>query len=401
MRHSVLTILLTPPGLQMQSFVAINEVAIRTAGVKEGRCVAIRSLGMRRFLTSSAMSTEIGVVFNRPNDRLWLLRIREWARDNGELFGKIGTPSVTPMGSTDDALAWRAERPHERLVITFGFGPNQVCVADPLATGEPIIVSEADPDAADTSPADNPPHVAGAVVCGDVRPVLRKTLIRMALRKKYEIRPPRNETEYADYFALRYTVWKQQGFLRRECEDSRLPWEVDFWDRTAMPICAIGPNGKVVGCVRLVKSHGAEEEPYVSRINELLAQANDPVLLKLFKFPNAPTEPFDILPEFPGFRSYYRKLLTSRLRLAEVGRVVVHPDYRGQSLSEVLVDTAISVAQSKSYSWLFLACRLELVPLYQMCGFKAVEGMTSEKFTNIPLPSIVMERPLTLAGAVN
>ncbi len=349
------------------------------------------------------MSTEIGVVFNRPNDRLWLLRIREWARDNGTLFGKIGTPSFTPINSTDVALAWRAERPHERLVVTFGFGPDYIheCREIAQATGEPIIASDSDPDCVDIAGPQEVPHVAGAVYCRDVRPVLRKTLIRMALRKKYQIRPPQTESELADYFALRYGVWKQQGFLRRECEAANVKWEVDFWDRTALPICAVAPNGKVVGCVRLVKSHGAEEEPYVSRIGELLVQANDPVLIKLFKFPHAPTEPFDILPEFPGFRSYYRKLLQARLRIAEVGRVVVHPDYRGQSLSEALVDHAIGIAQSKAYSWLFLACRMELVPLYELCGFKAIPGLTSERFTNIPIPSLVMERPLSSPGAIN
>lgn len=350
------------------------------------------------------MSIEIGVVFNRPNDRLWLLRIREWARDNDALTRKIGAiPSITPINSTNDALEWRAERPDERLVTMIGFRPNQITVPDEFVQGggQPLIVSDPDWEGPDTSVPGRFPNITGAIFCRDIIPVLRKTLIQMALRRKFEIRPPQNEAEFIGYFSLRYQVWKQSGFLRSECEKTTQKWEVDFWDRTALPLCAIAPNGNVIGCVRLVKTHGAEEEPYVSKINEILLRASDPVLIDLFKFPNVPTEPFDILFEFRGFRAYYRKLLRARLRVAEIGRVVVHPDYRGQSLSEVLVDTAISAAQSSAFSWLFLACRMELVPLYELSGFRSIPGLTSEKFINIPIPSVVMERRLTSAGASN
>jgi predicted GNAT family N-acyltransferase len=79
-------------------------------------------------------------------------------------------------------------------------------------------------------------------------------------------------------------------------------------------------------------------------------------------------------------------------RVAEIGRVAVDPDHRGRFLSEAIVDTAVSVAQKRAVSSVFLACSSELAFLYERCGFRVVPNVTSEKFFNIPIPSIVMEK---------
>jgi predicted GNAT family N-acyltransferase len=344
---------------------------------------------------AEVMGAEIGVVFNRPNDRLWLLQIRQWMSANGASLEKLGIKApVQPLSSPDDALCWRAERPAERLLVTFGFNRSEIESHQQfgISSGEPIIV--ANPDAA------NGKCVASAsfldrgpvVTCGDVRPQIRKSLIRVALRKRVEVRPPCSDEELAGYFSLRYRVWSALGFLREENKRSRIEWEIDFWDRTAVPLCAITPNGEVVGSARLIRNHGDEERCYVAKIQSLLDRVNDPKLNELFRFPNAVQHPFDVLMEFPGFRAHFKTLMRAGMKLAEVGRVAVDPDHRGQFLSEVLVDTAVSCAQARRVSCLFLACRDELGPLYAKCGFVPVPGLRSEKFFNIQLASIVMEK---------
>jgi len=78
--------------------------------------------------------------------------------------------------------------------------------------------------------------------------------------------------------------------------------------------------------------------------------------------------------------------------MAEIGRVAVDPEYRGQCLSEALVDTAVASAKARQVSCIFLACHEGLAPLYARCGFVAVQGLRSDEFFNIQRPSIVMER---------
>ena len=147
------------------------------------------------------------------------------------------------------------------------------------------------------------------------------------MRKSIEIRPPASDEELSDYFSLRYQVWKSLGFLRDENKRSRIEWEIDFWDRTALPVCAINADGKMIGCARLVHSHGTEQPTYVAKIQQLLENVNDPVLTNLFKFPNAAQHPFDLLLEFPGFGRHFKTLLQERKRMAEIGRVAVQKDY--------------------------------------------------------------------------
>jgi predicted GNAT family N-acyltransferase len=341
------------------------------------------------------MATEIGLVFNKPNDRLWLPRLREWMKTCGPTLDKHGAKApVNPLGSPDNALCWRAELPDERLLVAIGFSRGEIEAHRKFAVscGEPIII--VDPGADDVPK----PATASffnkqtAVTCRDVTPQLRKSIIRSGLRKRVQIRPPSCDAELSGYFSLRYRVWDAMGFLRDEAKYMRTRWEIDFWDRMAVPLCAVTRDGRVIGCARLIGSHGEEQQPYVSNIQRLLNTTNEPALNDLFKFPHCAQHPFDLLLEFPGFRAHFRSLIRARKKVAEVGRVAVDAEYRGQFLSEVLVDTAVSFAEAKRVSYVFLACREELEPLYAKCGFQPVEGLKSDKFFNIRLPSIVMER---------
>ena len=174
------------------------------------------------------------------------------------------------FNTLDSVLNWRAELPHEHLAVTFGFNRGEI-EAHPAfgaASGEPVIVAA--PGARD--PGDIPTATFLArdpiVHCSDITSQVRKSLIRAALRNRIEVRIPRSGQELSGYFSLRYRVWKAEGYLREENREVSPEWEIDFWDRTAVPLCAIARDGKVVGCARLISSHGDEEPTYVARISD-------------------------------------------------------------------------------------------------------------------------------------
>jgi predicted GNAT family N-acyltransferase len=343
------------------------------------------------------MAPEVGLVFSRLSDHHhWLPLLRAWMRTDGGSLDKLGIKaSVKSLPCPDDALDWRAEFPDERLVVTFGFTPQQIeALHNFNISGEPIIVSSLNPVMASNLASASFLNKQSLVTSSNVKQQIRKSLIRVALRKRVKIRPPISDQEFADYFALRYQVWDAAGWLRDQNREAQNKWEIDHWDRTAVPLVALTPNGRVIACARLIRNLGEEEQPYCGRIQKLLAKTNDPVLSRLFDFPNSVQQPFDVLHEFRGFRAHYRTLMQCGKKAAEVGRVAVHPDFRGQFISEVVVDTAVSYAEKKRVSCLFLACMEELEPLYSKCGFRPVPGLRCEKFFNIPLPSIVMEMRL-------
>ena len=75
------------------------------------------------------MATEIGVIFKRPNDRVWLPRLRQWIEANGPPLDQANTKTkarVNELDSPLSALSWRAEMPEERLVVTIGFSKTEI-----------------------------------------------------------------------------------------------------------------------------------------------------------------------------------------------------------------------------------------------------------------------------------
>jgi predicted GNAT family N-acyltransferase len=342
------------------------------------------------------MKSEIGVVVSEPSDLLWVPRLRKWIEDNKPLLGKLGVEVVVePMPSCDEAIAWRACDPRQHILVMFGGeSGNGAAKGCTLRCAEPIIVG-VDPTGAPAGACASASALGGqnAVRCPNVEAQLRKSLIRsVLLRTGIEVRQPRTDNELAGYLSLRYSVWKSIGYLRDDNKATRVPWEIDFWDRTAIPLCAITPDNSVIGCTRLIQNLGDEQEFYVASFQKLLDAAKDPQLTKLFQYPNVPTHPFDVLFQFPGFGKEFKELIKRNVKMAEVGRVVVHPDSRGHYLSEVLVDSAVSLAKQRGMALLFLACHDELGVLYSKCGFAAIAGLQSKNFFNIQVPSIVMER---------
>lgn len=341
------------------------------------------------------METEIGIVCNRPGDRQSVLYLREAIGKGQQKIAKCVTKArVSEFSPLSKALSWRNELPNGRVVVTVGFRREQIEESKIHfgGSGEPIIVC--DPDAANdnllatASLVNNPPIVP----CKDIVRFVKKSLIRSYWRNQVQIRPPESDAEWAGYFSLRYRVWEENNFLTDENRRARTKWEIDWKDRTAIPLCAITSAGKVVGCVRVLKSYGWEEHPFVSQITTCLQAIGDDTLLKLFSFPNAAKFPFDLLMEFRGFGAHYRALIMKNKEPAEISRVAVDPEYRKEHLSEVLVDTAVAHAEARHFSPIFLACSEKLVPLYENCGFVPVNGLKSSKYLNIQLPSTVMER---------
>jgi ribosomal protein S18 acetylase RimI-like enzyme len=336
---------------------------------------------------------DIGVVCNRPSDLDWLIRLREWVR--ARLDKHQPRPNVISVSPIGEALIWRNALPDGRLVVMVGFKREEIEASQiPFGcSGEPIILC--DPEAANANaPAtasfvNNPPIVP----CKNIIPFVKKCLVRSALRERFEIRPPASDEEWDGYFSLRYRVWEECNYLRDENKRARTKWEIDWKDRMAIPLCAI-TAGKVVGCVRVLRSFGQDQQPYVSQIAKLLGETGDETLQSLFHYPNGAHEPFDLLMEFPGFRAHSRALIMDRRESAEISRVAVDPHYRGHALSEALVDTAVSYAAAKRLGPMLLACRETTAPLYEKCGFLPVGGIKSNKYLNIHLPVIVMERPI-------
>ena len=202
----------------------------------------------------------------------WLPRLRQWIEANGPPLDQANTKArVNELDSPLSALSWRAEMPDERLVVTIGFSKTEIeeNQKDRLTSwsGEPIIIRDPNVKAQNCAPSASFISKIPLVTCSDVTPQLRKSIIRASLRKSIEIRPPASDEELSDYFSLRYQVWKSLGFLRDENKRSRIEWEIDFWDRTALPVCAINADGKVIGCARLVHSHGTEQPTYVAKIS--------------------------------------------------------------------------------------------------------------------------------------
>ena len=358
---------------------------------------------MRTEATATASPTvAIGVFWKRPNDRVWLIRLREWSNNPDKHLSLPRTlrikTTVEQMESIESALKWRGQMPNARLLVAVGFGRNEFANLQPfsVANGEPLLVV-AEPPTGDKKvfPSASFLERRPVLFCGDAMSQIRKSVLRMTLRQRVSILSPNSLDELAAYFSLRYKVWSAAGFLCDQNKRSRLQWEIDYGDRTAIPLVAISTDGRTIGCTRLVRSVGREEEFYVSRVEELLARARDQILAGQFNFPHSPVHPFDVLEEFRGFRATFKAMIQKRIEMAEIGRVAVDQSKRGQGLAEALVDTAISLAERKCVSRLFLACPEALGPLlYERCGFSAVPGLRSDKFLNIAVPSIVMQRSI-------
>jgi predicted GNAT family N-acyltransferase len=172
--------------------------------------------------------------------------------------------------------------------------------------------------------------------------------------------------------------------------------ELDYTDRTSIPLCLFSANGEVLGCSRLVKEVGKDEHQYVAYVQQLVDSANDPTLKDNFNLPRQLRQPFDVLEEFQGFREYYSELVKARTAVGEVSRVIVRPAYERKGIGEALVDCIVDMSARRHVQRLFLACQEGHVHLYGRSGFTVCRGLRSNRFLHIPQPSVIMERSLAV-----
>jgi ribosomal protein S18 acetylase RimI-like enzyme len=226
----------------------------------------------------------------------------------------------------------------------------------------------------------------------DPVPALRTAVLRYLTKSR--IRVLNKPSEYEDYFRLRYKVWSEVGYISASARNTRSKMELDFSDRTAIPIGYFTEDGAMAGCARLVREIGEEDDERVSVMAEIIRGVKDPLLARNFEYPEKLSHPFDILEAFPGFRKYYKHLVVHRISKAEVSRVIVDKQHRRNGIAEALVDHLVEIARSRGISTLFLACPSSLSNLYKDVGFCAVEGLAADKFLHIQVPSIVMDMRL-------
>lgn len=231
-------------------------------------------------------------------------------------------------------------------------------------------------------------------------PALHKSCLKRYFQKRVQIKSLKTQSDFEQYFRLRYQVWKEVGYLKSSRDSLQTQWEIDYTDRTALPIGVFDNNGKMIACARLVFPSG-DENYHVQLLEAMIAQTNDPKLFSNFERRRFLIHPFDVLESFAGFNDYYANTKRQGIRVAEVSRVIVDKQYRSFGLGEVLVDSIVNRAQAQGkLDQIFLACKEDHEPFYQRCGFETLEGIESDHFVNMEVQSIAMVRNLKTAKPV-
>ncbi len=335
------------------------------------------------------------VVCPQPGMDNVLRNIREWCHKTGD---HVPHTLVDKYLNLPVALEAARENPARSVLIALGYKPSEV--RGQLSTDErhdlEIIVRPPRPTfrpEPDEFPSASLLANNLTVNVQDTISALRKSLLRMELKKMVSIRRLESIEDFRCYFRLRYQVWKEMGYLpaQRDCPESQM--EIDYSDRTAIPVGAFNSGGELVGCARLVFPFG-DEVRYARVIDELVAEQNSAILSQNLKYPEALNHPFDLLESFRGFREYYARLVRDGARKAEVSRVIVASSFRQHGLGEVLVDSLVSIARELRIQVLFLACHGNHRGFYERCGFRALEGLECERFAGVNAPAIAMDYKL-------
>ncbi len=305
----------------------------------------------------------------------------------------------TYIGDLDNAISDTCEHRRDTLLIVVGYSKNEVteAVARVFKTGVrrwaeivacvPKVRSYSLPNC---SLLVEPVHI---VPQSKLAFAIRKSAIRLRVRARVVMRRITSHDEFEKYFSLRYSVWKDLGYLNPALEDIDPSWELDYTDRTSVAIGAFNYEDSLVGCARLVFEVGNEVPDQVQMVRRLLDSAQNEVLMTRFEYPKNLNHPFDILESFKGFRKYYKNLVMQEVSKAELSRIIVDENWRKYGVGESIVDTIVTVARSHPYrvKALFLACKQIHSSFYERSGFNAVDGLFCENFVGIEAPSIAME----------
>ncbi len=302
------------------------------------------------------------------------------------------------LDSLSDAIRTALTSPQNHIVLACGFATAEIReTLIPFGDSQPLCIIVQPPAAAERlhAPTASLFETRRITRVGSLMEGVRKAVVRFTVRSLGgTLRKFKNDAEFGQYFALRYQVWKEMGYMAPDLAQRADQWEIDHFDRFSSPIGFVMPDGTLGGCARLVHEYGREHSENIATIKRLLQRRGDEHAAEAFSYPGTAEQPFDILCEFRGFRRYFRSFVRSRLSIAEVSRVIVSPELRGYGLAEAIVDSLVTLATLQGINVLMLACRESLAPLYRKCGFSPVPDLVSDKFINIPERSIVMERIL-------
>ena len=241
---------------------------------------------------------------------------------------------------------------------------------------------------------DDPPHSSllvdnCTIAVQNTLPAIHKSILRKHFDKTITVRKLEDINDFKQYFKLRYQVWNEVGYLLAYMQSTNNLLELNYTDRTALPIGVFNQNQQLIASARLVFPAG-QESSYVPLIQGIIDETKSEQLKKNFAYPNTLKHPFDLLECFQGFNGYFANLVKKGIRNAEVSRVIVAPEYRHSGLGEVLVDSLISTAYTEQVDLLFLACKKEHKNFYEQCGFRIIEGIESDSFADIKQQSIAM-----------
>jgi GNAT superfamily N-acetyltransferase len=283
------------------------------------------------------------------------------------------------------------------ILVLLGFTPDEI--EDLRADGEKAQIEIIGPRLSWDYGEDGGPlaDLTTTLIFGDemrIGEAVRKSWLRGRLRKQsVQIRPIRPDwQELETYFALRYRVYRAEGYIPPEYDSPATGLEIDYADRWSFPMGAFSKEGRMIACIRLVEEYGKDNE-YRDFIEQIVVGRRDDALNRAWKLRDLPY-PFDLCQHFRSqqFGEYYRELVLRRVSKAEIGRVIVLPEHQRQGLGEVLVDTMISRARNRDIQLLLLACKEVHRALYERSGFRQIPNLVCDLFGQYRVKAIAMER---------
>jgi N-acetylglutamate synthase-like GNAT family acetyltransferase len=345
------------------------------------------------------------VAFKHVEDRRdWLIRLKSHLQDD-KICRREGVRYVDFQSDLRRAAEEVRANPKDSILLTIGYEPAPV-LEEELTREERqrLAVIVHDPEFGEASrrrPSASLLKFSAMITKGDPITAIRKAVLRLSVGRDITIRELTDAEDFRRYFRLRYKVWKQMGYLAPEQDCAASRWELDYLDRTSVPIGAFRDDA-LVGCTRLVYQVGRPTK-HVRLIQQLIEETGSDTLRKNFQPPASPQQPFDVLDAFTEFRRFYKPMARDQVKSAEVSRVIVDPDneQRGRGLGEVLVDSAVSLARMKHFQVLFLACRDSHESFYHRSGFRRIPGVSADEFTaGIRVPCIAMIYQLAPVAAL-
>jgi len=357
------------------------------------------------------------LVVNNPN----LVRdIRRWLDRDADAGLKDMTGQVWDPGNLDSALAISVRSPTKTLSLVHGHERDdlsrRICHARQSTKDLPIemILVTAQAAGKEATPSASPMQEEPSVSPNPLVGHLRKSLIKLRTRQIVEIRPfeakdaEQARREYEGYFALRYKIWSELGYIKPERNAERCRLEVDYTDRSAWAVGAFTRDGRLVGCARLVRELGKENPFAVGIIQHIINKRDDPILRANFQFPRELAHPYDVLESFEGFREWYCQRRRQNRPMGELSRVIVDSEtdangasrFQKKGIGEALVDSISYWADRCDVHTLFLACLEKHRAFYERCGYRAVcetrggtqTMMRCDQFATVSVPAIAMYR---------